>query len=66
MLKVLLLTIILLSLAFAGIAIKMFLKKRGQFEKRCSSVDARTGERMACGCGQGDGGPDCENKRKDN
>jgi hypothetical protein len=66
MIKVLLITIVLLALAFAGIAIKMFFKKQGQFEKHCSSVDARTGERMACCCGNGDGGPDCENKKKDN
>jgi len=65
MIKVLLITIILLALAFAGIAIKMFVKKKGQFEKSCSSVDVRTGERVACSCGYGDGGPDCENKRKE-
>lgn len=65
MLKILLFTIILLALALAGIAIKMFVKKNGQFEKSCSSVDARTGERVACSCGHADGGPDCENKKKD-
>ncbi|HOW26249.1 MAG TPA: hypothetical protein PK711_11340 [Bacteroidales bacterium] len=65
MINVLLFAIILLALAFAGIAIKMFLKKGGQFEKRCGSADVKTGERMACSCGQGDGGAECMNKRKD-
>ncbi|MDD5507396.1 MAG: hypothetical protein PHD25_03590 [Bacteroidales bacterium] len=66
MFKVLLITIILLALAFAGIAIKMFVKKTGQFEKSCSSVDPTTGDRTACSCGHGDGGPDCENKKREN
>lgn len=66
MLKVLLLTILLIGLAFAGIAIKMFLKKGGQFEKKCSSTDIKTGERLACSCGHGEGGPDCRNIKQDN
>ena len=65
MIKVLLLAILLIGLAFAGIAVKMFLKKGGQFEKQCSSVDNKTGDRMACSCGHGEGGPDCRNKKQD-
>jgi hypothetical protein len=65
MIKILLLTVLLIGLAFAGIAIKMFLKKGGQFEKRCSSTDLKTGDRMACSCGHGGGGPDCQNKKQD-
>jgi len=35
--KVLLLAIVLLALAFAGIAIKILLKKNGQFAGTCAS-----------------------------
>ncbi len=52
MLKVILLAIGLIALAVAGIAIKMFFKKDYQFEKKCSTVDPKTGERVStCGCG---------------
>ncbi len=60
---VLVLTIIMVGLAIAGIAIKMFLQKDGQFSKACSSVDATTGKRIGCECG--DGKPqDCVNYEK--
>ncbi len=61
-LKVILITVVLLALAIAGIAIKMFLKKGGEFKKQCSSVDPDTGERIGCTCGKSDGGSSCENK----
>jgi len=61
-LKIILISIFLLGLAIAGIAIKMFLKKGGEFKKQCSSVDPDTGERVGCSCGAGDGGGSCENK----
>ena len=60
-LKILIVTVILLGLAIAGIAIKMFLKKGGEFKKQCSSVDPVTGERFGCTCGKGDGSETCEN-----
>ena len=60
-LKIFLLTIAFLALAFAGFAIKMFLKKDGKFEKQCSSVNPNTGERYGCVCG-GEGDEVCENK----
>jgi len=59
--KILILTIILLALAISGIAIKMFLKKGGEFKKQCSSVDPDTGERFGCTCGKAKGGEPCEN-----
>ena len=62
LLKILIITVILLALAISGIAIKMFLKKGGEFKKQCSSVDPDTGERIGCSCGAGDGGESCENK----
>jgi hypothetical protein len=48
--KVFILVVLLLALAVAGIAIKMFLKKDGEFKKSCSSVDPHTGERFGCTC----------------
>ncbi len=53
--KVLLLTIILVGAAIAGIAIKMFVQKGGQFSKSCSTVDTTSGKRIGCTCaGDGD------------
>lgn len=61
-LKILLITIVFLALAFAGIAVKMFFKKDGEFKKSCSSVDPNTGQRIGCVCdGEGDGS--CDNKK---
>ncbi len=55
MFLVVLLTIVLVGIAVAGIGIKMFVQKGGQFTKSCSSVDASTGQRIGCTCdNQGD------------
>ena len=56
-LKILLLSVVLLGIAIAAIAIKMFVKKDGEFKKQCSSVDPDTGKKLGCTCeGQpGDG-----------
>jgi len=43
--------IALIGLAVAGIAIKMFLKKGGEFKKQCSDKDPKTGESLGCSCG---------------
>ena len=43
--------IALIGLAVAGIAIKMFLKKGGEFKKQCSVKDPKTGESLGCSCG---------------
>ncbi|MDT8392661.1 MAG: hypothetical protein RQ761_02370 [Bacteroidales bacterium] len=59
--KILLISIVLVGLAISGIAIKMFLKKGGEFKKQCSSVDPETGERFGCTCGKADGDEVCEN-----
>lgn len=59
-LKVVLLAVIIIGLSIAGIAIKMFLKKDGEFKKSCSSVDPATGERYGCSCGKAEGST-CEN-----
>jgi len=62
-LKLIVLAIILVGLAVAGIAIKMFVFKGGEFKKQCSSVDPNTGRRMGCSCGSNEGS--CENKIAD-
>ena len=61
--KIMLITVVLIAIAFAAIGIKMFLKKDGKFEKQCSTVDPETGKRVGCSCGAGDGGSSCENKK---
>ena len=61
-LVVILTTVVLLGLAIAAIAIKMFVKKGGEFKKQCSSVDPDTGARFGCTCGKVETGEVCENK----
>lgn len=60
-LKLLLLTIGLLAIAFAGIAVKMFFKKDGEFKKQCSTVDPRTGKNLGCSCQGAPGDGSCRN-----
>lgn len=62
--KILLLSVILIAIALAAIAIKMFLKKGGEFKKHCSSVDAKTGQRIGCVCGD-DTGASCKRKEEE-
>ena len=61
MLKLLIISVVLIGLAIAGIAIKMFVKKGGEFQKSCGSIDPETGKRTACTCGKEEGGT-CKNK----
>lgn len=61
MLEILIISIILLGLAIAGIAIKMFVKKDGEFQKSCGSVDPDTGQRVSCTCGKSSA-EQCDNK----
>lgn len=51
-LKLILLSVVIVGIAFAGIAIKMFFIKGSVFKKQCSSVDAH-GQRIGCACGGG-------------
>ena len=60
-LEVFLIAIVLVGLAIAGIAIKMFVKKDGQFVKTCGSVDPKSGKIVGCTCGEEEG-KTCENK----
>lgn len=60
MIKLILAATVLLVIAFAGIAIKLFFFPNAEFKKSCSSVNPNTGERMGCSCGGGDE-TSCEN-----
>lgn len=63
LLKVILIATLLMALAFAGIAIKMFFRKGAEFRKSCSSVDPSTGKRLGCTCGgEGESAGTCENR----
>lgn len=62
-LKILLITIVFLALAFAGFAVKMFFKKGGEFKKQCSTVDPETGQPLGCSCG-GSGDGSCRNEEE--
>jgi hypothetical protein len=62
-LKLVLVAVVLIGLAFAGFAIKMFFDRNAQFRKSCSSMDPETGERVDCTCGQGGSGESCENRK---
>lgn len=48
-LKLILITFVLIAIAFAAIGIKMFVKRDGEFTKQCSSVDT-DGNRIGCTC----------------
>jgi len=63
MFKLILISVILVALAIGLIAIKMFVKKGGEFKKSCSSVDPDTGERYGCTCGKSKA-EQCDNKHK--
>lgn len=60
MIKLILVAIIFIGLAVAGIAIKIFVLKDGEFKKSCSSVDPNSGKAMACSCG-GETDDSCSN-----
>ncbi|MFU8842833.1 MAG: hypothetical protein ACNA7V_03385 [Bacteroidales bacterium] len=64
MIQVLLVSIVLIALAFAGIAIKMFIQKGGQFKKSCSSVEGSSGEKIGCVCVGEDNPQSCVNFEK--
>jgi hypothetical protein len=60
-LKLIIISVILIAIAFAAIAIKMFVLKGGSFQKSCGSVDPVTGKRIACECG-GKADGECKNE----
>ena len=46
--KLFLLTLALVGIAIAGMAIKMFVKKDGEFKKSCSSADPNSTHSCTC------------------
>ncbi|NQV01706.1 MAG: membrane or secreted protein [Bacteroidia bacterium] len=60
--KLILLSVVILAIAIAAIAIKMFVKKDGEFKKSCSTIDLETGNPLGCTCGNADGDESCENR----
>ena len=65
-LKILIITVIFIGIAFSAIAIKMFVKKDGEFKKQCSTVDPATGKKIGCTCGGAEKGNICHNKSEEN
>lgn len=56
MLKLIVITSILLGLGFAGIAIKIWAKKDGEFDGTCAGKNVKMKEKgITCGCGNEDG-----------
>ena len=51
-LKIVLPAMILLGIAWAAIAIKMFLKRNGEFRKSCGSQNDSAGKTVRCSCGK--------------
>jgi hypothetical protein len=60
MFKLFLISAVLLGIGFAGIALKIWAKKDGEFDGTCSSRNA-SGKGCACG-----GGGACENDKPHN
>ncbi|MEG1498331.1 MAG: hypothetical protein RRX93_03065 [Bacteroidales bacterium] len=48
MLVLFLVCIVLISLAVAGLSIKMFLKKHGEFSRHCAAIEFENGEKVGC------------------
>lgn len=61
-LKVVILAVLIVGLSIAGIAVKMFFKKGGEFKKSCGSVDPHTGQRIGCSCGKAEN-TSCDNDK---
>jgi len=59
-LKLVLISIVFIGLAFLGVAVKMLFKKNYTFKKQCSSIDPNTGKALGCSCG-GPGDGSCRN-----
>ena len=52
-LQLFLLSVVIVGIAFAGFAVKMFFQKDGMFKKQCSSsiIDKKTGKHLECAGG---------------
>lgn len=47
---VLLIVLAIVLVCFAGLGIKIIVKKNGEFKRHCSSIDPYTGEQKGCVC----------------
>lgn len=46
----LLIVFIIVALCFAGLSIKILVRKKGEFKRHCSSMDPYTGKGTGCVC----------------
>ncbi len=44
--------LVLIALAFCGIAVKLFFSKKAEFKRSCSSIDPISGKEIGCSCGK--------------
>ena len=51
--------LVLTGMSFAGISIKLLVKKRGEFKRPCASADPYTGRRSGCACAHRTPSPRC-------
>lgn len=58
-----LLALALVALMFAGLGIKMFFQKHGEFKRHCSSMDPYTGKGGGCVCAKA-ANAKCKNAEK--
>jgi len=54
-----LISVILVALTFCGIAIKMFVRKGGEFKRQCLTIEFESGETIGCVC-KAERHEDCE------
>ncbi len=64
--KLILVSFVLVAIAFLAINIKMFVKKGGMFTKSCSSVETGDGKKAGCTCSSSSSADHtkCENYEK--
>jgi hypothetical protein len=62
LIEVVIFAVIMIAIAFAAFAVKLFFRKEGQFVKHCSSIDPETGKPFECVCG-GDEKEGCLNRK---
>jgi len=61
--KLFLISAFVIAIAIAAIAIKLFVKKDGEFKKSCSTIDPMTGKPLGCTCSKIEG--ECKNIREE-
>ena len=59
---VLVISFVIVALAFAGIGVKMLFQKNGEFKRHCTNRDPYTGKSAGCACEVAD--TLCDNNKK--